>query len=229
MVADEYDFWLFDLDGTLVDAKWEYVRKVFDRAGDRLNYRFSDREAEVIWHGLGGQRNQLIRDCGLDPEAFWTVFHEVEDPRERAAASVLHDDAAELLATLNRRSIPVGIVTHCQEFLTEPVLSQLDLHDRFDSVVCCGDEIGWKPDPAPVARAMEDLGITEPQRGILAGDAHVDVAAAWNAGLDSVHVERHGHERRGQCVLGDYRVNSLDALLPAATDGGVDSKSSNRP
>jgi phosphoglycolate phosphatase len=101
-------------------------------------------------------------------------------------------------------------------------LSTLDLHDRFDSVVCCGEEIGWKPDPEPVACAMEGLGVDSGQRGVLAGDAHVDVAAAWNAGLDSVHVERHGHERRGQCVLGDYRVRSLDALLPAATDGGTD-------
>ena len=30
-----YDFWLFDLDGTLVDAEWSYTREVFDRVGDR--------------------------------------------------------------------------------------------------------------------------------------------------------------------------------------------------
>jgi phosphoglycolate phosphatase len=27
-----------------------------------------------------------------------------------------------------------------------------------------------------------------------------------------VHVERHGPYRRGRCVLGDYRVRSLDEL-----------------
>jgi len=31
----EYDFWLLDLDGTLVD-EWSYTREVFDRVGDRL-------------------------------------------------------------------------------------------------------------------------------------------------------------------------------------------------
>ncbi|MFC6725831.1 HAD family hydrolase, partial [Halobium palmae] len=40
-----------------------------------------------------------------------------------------------------------------------------------------------------------------------------DVGAAWNAGLDGVHVERHDPDYRGRCVLGDYRVSSLDELL----------------
>jgi len=39
------------------------------------------------------------------------------------------------------------------------------------------------------------------------------VSAAWNAGLDAVHVERVGHEDRGRCVLGDRRVSRLDELL----------------
>ncbi|OYR74105.1 3-phosphoglycerate kinase, partial [Halorubrum sp. E3] len=54
MTVADYDFHLFDLDGTLVDAEWEYTRAVFDRVGDRLGRAFSDREACVLWHGLGG-------------------------------------------------------------------------------------------------------------------------------------------------------------------------------
>ncbi|TQQ80930.1 HAD family hydrolase [Halonotius terrestris] len=223
MVTDEYDFWLFDLDGTLIDAEWDYIRRVFDEAGQRLGYRFSDHEAELIWHGLGGARNSLLQEMGLDPEAFWDAFHEIETPDERAAASRLHDDAAVLLATLDQQSVPVGLVTHCQSFLTGPVLAELGLADRFDTVVCCDEGIGWKPDPTPVRQAMRDLGVDESHRGVLAGDAAVDIGAAWNAGLDGVHVERHGHARRGRCVRGDYRVQSLTELLPAtAADGGID-------
>jgi phosphoglycolate phosphatase len=222
MVTDEYDFWLFDLDGTLIDAEWGYIRDVFDTAGQRLDYAFSDREAEIIWHGLGGQRDSLLREIGVEPAAFWTAFHEIEAPDERAAASRLHDDAAVLLASLDT-STPVGLVTHCQQFLTEPVLDALDLDDAFDTVVCCDETVGWKPDPTPVRRAMAELGVDESHRGVLAGDAAVDIGAAWNAGLDGIHVERHGHARRGRCVRGDYRVQSLTELLPAtAADGGID-------
>ncbi|WP_144904161.1 HAD family hydrolase [Halobellus captivus] len=224
----EYDFWLFDLDGTLVDAEWSYTREVFDRVGDRLGREFSDREAEVLWHGLGGARDPQLQAWGIDPETFWTAFHSVEDPQARAEATYLHDDAATLVGDLLAADVPIGVVTHCQEFLADPVVEHLDVGDWFDSFVSCTAELGWKPDPAPVYHAIERLGLdpTKPGRGVLAGDGASDIGAAWNAGLDGIHVERHPPERRGRCVLADYRVGSFGELsLPnhggnVAADGG---------
>ena len=106
---------------------------------------------------------------------------------------------------------PLALVTHCQEYLTDTVLDHLDIGDWFDTVVCCTDETGWKPDPAPVERALSRMGLlNDRDGGILAGDGPHDVGAAWNAGLDAVHVERHGHDRRGLCVLGDHRISGFD-------------------
>ncbi|ELZ18900.1 haloacid dehalogenase [Natrinema thermotolerans DSM 11552] len=205
----DYDFWLLDLDGTLVDVEWSYTRGVFDRVGDRLGREFSDRQAEIIWNGLTGSRDRQLEAWGVDPDAFWTAFHEEEDPIERAERTYLHEDAA-VVADLE---VPVGLVTHCQEFLTEPVLDHLDIHDWFDARLCCTEETGWKPDPGPVERVMNDLGVGHNgHRGVLAGDGACDVGAAWNAGLDAIHVERVGHEQRGRCVLGDHRVTSFDEL-----------------
>lgn len=233
MVVGDYDFWLFDLDGTLVDADWAYTRDVYDRVGERIGHEFTDREAELLWHGLSGARNPLLREWGFDPEAFWPAFHAEEDPQRRAVATYLHDDAERLLDALAEREVPLGLVTHCQRFLAAPVLDGLGLTERFDAVVCCTDDVGWKPDPAPVRHAMAELGVDVGSgekdvadgaarsdggedggpEGVLVGDGPNDIGAAWNAGLDGVHVERHGAERRGWCVLGDYRVSSLDELL----------------
>jgi phosphoglycolate phosphatase len=207
MVAGAYDFWLFDLDGTVVDADWSYTRDVFDRVGDRLGRRFTDREAETLWHGLGGARNPQLREWGVDPEEFWPAFHAEEDPAVRAEATYLHDDAAALVESLDR---PVGLVTHCQSFLAEPVLDHLDVRDWFDVVVCCTDDLGWKPDPAPVEHAMAEMDAVGD--GVLAGDGPSDIGAAWNAGLDGIHVERHGYDHRGRCVLADHRVTTFDEL-----------------
>jgi phosphoglycolate phosphatase len=207
MVPDGYDVWLFDLDGTIVDADPAYTHEVFDRVGDRIGREFTAEEAETLWHGLGGPRNSQLREWGLDPETFWPAFHDIEDPQARAAATHLHEDAAELVPELEG---PVGLVTHCQQHLTDPVLDRLDIRDWFDVVVCCTDDLGWKPDPTPVEHAMSRLDADGP--GVLAGDGDSDVGAAWNAGLDAVHVERHGPDQRGHCVLGDYRISSFDDL-----------------
>lgn len=205
----DYDVWLFDLDGTLVDTEWSYTREVFDRVGDLVGHEFSDYQAEVLWHGLGGSRDDQLREWGFDPAAFWDAFHEVEDPIERAEATYLYDDAAHV-ADIDG---PVGVVTHCAEFLTGPVLDSLDVRDWFDVVVCCDDDIGWKPDPRPLELALSDVGATPDHRGVYVGDAASDVGAARNAGLDGVHVERHDPHKRGQCVLGDHRVESFDDLF----------------
>jgi phosphoglycolate phosphatase len=248
MVAREYDYWLLDLDGTLIDVDWSYPRSVFDRVGDRLGREFTDREAEVLWHGLGGNRDDQLREWGIDPADFWPAFHDVEDPQRRAEETFLYEDA-EFVADLD---CPVGLVTHCQPFLANPVLDHLDIRDWFDTIICCDEELGWKPDPAPVEHAKRRLGVhanghegvsassegrspsdrASGQRpredeasggssgrrsdGVLAGDGASDVGAAWNAGLDAVHVERHGHDRRRHCVLGDYRIESFEELLATA-------------
>ncbi|WP_435124389.1 HAD family hydrolase [Halobaculum sp. D14] len=218
MVPDEYDFWLFDLDGTVVDAEWSYTREVFDRVGDRLGREFSDREAETLWHGLGGSRDPMLREWGVDPEEFWPAFHAVEDPQARAEATYLHDDAARLVESLRGRDRPVGVVTHCAEFLATPVAEHLDIADWFDTFLCCSADTGWKPDPEPLRVAMTDMGVdADGGRGVYLGDGASDVGAAWNAGLDAVHVERHAPDRRGRCVRADHRVTSFDDL-PRAGD-----------
>jgi phosphoglycolate phosphatase len=216
---ESYDFWLFDLDGTLVDAEWTYTRAVFDRVGDRIGRRFTDREAEVIWHGLGGARDEQLRAWGIDPDTFWPAFHDVEDPAARAAATYLHDDAADLVSALVDAGVPVGVVTHCQEFLADPVVDRLGVEGWFDAFVSCTPELGWKPDPRPVYHAIERLGFdpADPGHGVLAGDGASDVGAAWNAGLDGVHVERHSPARRGRCVLADHRVSTFDELPGVGT------------
>lgn len=213
MVADEYDYWLLDLDGTLVDVADGYTHDVFERVGDRIGYDFSQEQTAILWHGLGGFRDTQLERWNVDPAAFWEAFHAEEDPVARAEATYLYDDA-ERFADLDR---PLGLITHCQQYLTDPVLDHLDIRDWFDAVVCCTEETGWKPDPAPVELARAELDAAG--EGVLAGDGPQDVGAAWNAGLDGVHVERHGHERRGMCVLGDHRVESFDELFDRRAAG----------
>jgi len=202
-----YDYWLFDLDGTLVDTRWGYKREVFDRVGDELGRGFSDSEVHTLWHGLGGDRDDHLRSLDLDPEPFWETFDAIDDDVARAEATYLYDDAA----AVKDLDGPVGVVTHCPEPITERVLDRLDIRDWFDAVVCCSHEIGFKPDAEPVRRTVSELGAEGD--GLLAGDGETDVGAAHNAGLDSMHVERHDPHDRGHCIVGDHRVTSFDGVF----------------
>ena len=204
----DYEKWVFDLDGTLIDVDPAYVQDVFRRVGDRIGYEFTDRQAEAVWHGLGGYRNDQLDAWGIDTDDFWTAFHDEEDPEARADATFLYDDAARV----GDLDDPTVLVTHCQQYLTEPVLETLDIGDWFDAVVCCTEDTGWKPDPEPVHMALSAAGANG-GAGVLVGDGPQDVGAAWNAGLDAAHVERHGHDRRGLCVVGDHRLERVDQLV----------------
>jgi len=204
----EYDFWVFDLDGTILDVETEYAVSTMTEVGRRLGHRFSEREAERLWYGDGHARKDVIDGYGIDPEAFWRAFHEIEDPADRAASTRLQDDAL----VVGELDVPVALVTHCQEYLTRPILERHDIRDWFDAVVCCTDDLGWKPDPTPVEAGMSGLKVRGGDPGGMVGDSVVDAGAAHNAGLDSVHVVRHDPEQTGRCVLADHRIESLYAL-----------------
>lgn len=220
MSSTSYDFWLFDLDGTLVDVEPEYARDVLTLVGDRIDHEFTKKECTALWYGLAGNPDDLLQEKDIDPVRFWSAFHAVEDAEARAAATFLYDDAENILTDLD---CPVGLVTHCQQYLTDPVLDQLAIRDWFDTIFCCTEESGWKPDPTPIRMAMDEMDLgNNGNQGVLVGDSPDDIGAAWNAGLDGVHVERHGHDRRGLCVLGDYRVTRLDELATVSAGSAMD-------
>jgi len=187
-----YDFWLLDLDGTVVDVREPYVHEVVGEVGDRLGHDFTAREAELVWHGVGDRRDRVFEEKGIDAGRFWEVFHEVDEPAARAEATYVYDDAAAVADLAG----PVGVVTHCQSSLTGPVLDALDIRDWFDTVVCCSAETGWKPDPTPVELAVSELSVADDAYGAMAGDDPRDVQAAHNAGLEGVRVVRPNHAAR---------------------------------
>ena len=210
MEQHAYDFWLLDLDGTVVDVETSYVHEVCNSVGDRLGVSFTGQEAEQLWYGFDGARAEVLSSAGVEPERFWEVFHDVEQPQARAGATHLYPDAEEFVSRVKE---PIGVVTHCQEYLTEPVLDRLDIGDWFETVVCCTEETGWKPDPRPVELAMADLGVGHNgHEGALVGDDPQDVGAAHNAGLAGIHLQRHDPDRFGHPPAG-HRVSVLTDLV----------------
>ena len=215
MAPPAYDFWLLDLDGTLVDVDPGYKRELLTEVGDRLGVSFADPEVTRVWHGSTASRQGVLESKGLTERQFWSTFDEADDPATRVEATFLYEDAPVVRGLEG----PTGIVTHCPAPITAKVLAHLDIRDWFDTVVCCDETIGWKPDPAPIREAMADLSVsangngTNGAAGVYAGDGPHDVGAAWNAGLDGIHVDRHDAALRGEYVFADHSVRAFTDLL----------------
>ena len=93
LTESDYDYWLLDLDGTVVDIESGYIYDVFEEVGEHIGYGFSQEQAEILWHGLGGFRNSQLERWNVDPAAFWAAFHEVEDGETRADHAFVYPDA----------------------------------------------------------------------------------------------------------------------------------------
>ena len=208
MAPPEYDFWLLDLDGTLVDVDRGYKRELLSEVGDRLGVGFDDSEVTRVWHGSTASRKGVLESKGLTERGFWSVFDEVDDPEARVESTYLYEDAAVVRGLEG----PTGIGTHCPAPITARVLDHLDIRDWFDTVVCCDETLGWKPDPAPIREAMAHLSVNGGE-GVYAGDGPHDIGAAWNAGLAGLHVDRHDAALRGEYVLADHSVRAFTDLL----------------
>jgi phosphoglycolate phosphatase len=102
----------------------------------------------------------------------------------------------EVLDSLAERRLKAGVVTNKPAWLTEPLLEQLNLRERFVCVVS-GDTLAErKPHPLPLLHAAK-LAEAAPGECIYVGDAERDVQAAHAAGMPAL-VADYGYLRAGE-------------------------------
>ncbi len=105
---------------------------------------------------------------------------------ERLAVDTrLFDGMAEVLDYLERSPLPWGIVTNKPTWLTEPLLSALQLADRTACLVCGDTLTERKPHPLPLLHAARQLAVA-PEHCVYIGDAERDVQAGRAAGMRTV-------------------------------------------
>jgi 2-phosphoglycolate phosphatase len=207
---------LFDLDGTLADT-----------AGDlaaALNRVRADRALPPLPlpmlrpHASDGTRGMLDAGFGVkraDPqfealkEAFLAYYQDSLCEHSR-----LFPEAERVLADIERRDLPWGIVTNKAARFTLPLLDHLELSGRAAAIVCGDTTAQPKPHPAPLLHAATTLGV-DAARCVYVGDAERDVVAARAAGMKSI-VATYGYihaEAKPESWAPDGFIASLPALL----------------
>lgn len=184
----EWDAVLFDLDGTLANtiplilACYRHALAIH-RPGEPPN-------EEAVLAGIGRTLDEELAAFEPDRElreAFRLTY--LERQRE------LHDEmvtpfpgALTAVERLRARGTPIAIVTSKARELAMRTLQVCALDVHFDHVVTADDVSRGKPDPEPVHRATELLGIEPSPRVALIGDSLHDVHAGRAAGVTTVAV-----------------------------------------
>jgi len=178
---------LFDLDGTLIDSAPDLAAAAnamrARRGLEPVPY------AELRPLAGSGARGMLARAFDRTPadSDYVPLRDEFHDLYERGMldSARAFDDIEPLLARLQARGLPWGIVTNKARRFAAPMVQAL-APIRDAATLVCGDcTPHTKPHPAPLLEAARRLAI-EPSRCVYVGDDHRDMLAGRAAGMRTV-------------------------------------------
>jgi 2-phosphoglycolate phosphatase len=178
---------LFDLDGTLIDT-------APDMAGALNNLLIEENREPLPYSSIRpyvSQGGLVLTRLGFGDSV---TEAEIEPLRQRflqhyraivADESRLFDGFEQVLESLEARSILWGIVTNKPDWLTHPLLDQLQLSSRC-AVVIGGDTLAQrKPHPLPLQVAAERIGV-DCRQCVYVGDDERDIVAGRAAQMKTL-------------------------------------------
>jgi phosphoglycolate phosphatase len=174
---------LFDLDGTLLDTAPDMIGALNAlRLENQLDPLPFDVARASVSHGSARLVHLGFPDAAA--QRFATLqrrFLEIY-AAQLSLRTRLFEGMDTVLAQLARQGFRVGIVTNKPASLTNALLADLHLRERFACVVS-GDTLSErKPHPLPMLHAAGLAGV-EPDACLYVGDAERDVQAAHAAGM----------------------------------------------
>jgi phosphoglycolate phosphatase len=185
---------LFDLDGTLLDTAPDMVGALNALRGElALSALPYESVRNAVSHGAA--RVVKIGFPDADPAALEALQKRFLDIYRSALSrqTKLFAGMPEVLRQLDEWHIKSGIVTNKPAWLTEPLLEELGLRERFACVVS-GDSLAQrKPHPLPLLHAAM-IAQVSPGECVYVGDAERDVQAAHAAAMPAL-VANYGYLR----------------------------------
>jgi pyrophosphatase PpaX len=207
---------LFDFDGTLVDTT-EMIHQSMKHATSSVLGR-EDIPRETLLANVG---RPLPRQMELiDAENAELLLEAYRSHHEQHHDTLIGEfpGVEESLARLGSAGIKVAVVTSKRRLSVEMALKNFPgLRNVVDRFVTLEDTTEHKPNPEPLLRALELLGVPK-ERAAYVGDSPFDVEAAKAAGLANVAVswgafsEDRLREAEPDHLVTDIR-SAVDVLL----------------
>lgn len=179
------DALIFDWDGTLADSLAMLysanvaVMRHFELPFDRDLYRQHFAPDWRLMYARLGVPSERIEEAG----AVWRVAF------RGGATTELLPGVAETLRDLRARGIGLALVTAGERALVGPQLERLGVTELLPIRVFGDDFEAQKPDPAPLRRALDELGLADrPSDAAYLGDTADDMRMAAKVGVVPIGV-----------------------------------------
>ena len=206
----EFDVYLFDFDGTLVDS-YESLVLVFSGAYSKVGVKVPDGYVlRLMRCPLVAGYDEL--NAPKDEESVKIFTDEILrllDDEEVLRATKSYIEVEEVLKELVKRGKKLGIVTSNNKKHVCDVLKFLNIDKSLFSVIIGNEETKkHKPNPDPIYKGLEKLGVSK--KGVCyVGDALDDMNSALNAKVTPILVDRND-EYDGECEI---EITNLKELL----------------
>ncbi len=212
----EYDAYLFDADGTLLDSR-EIIHQSFNHVIKAMGATHPGSDYIGATIGLPMVKQiRLVMGEGRDDSYYSQAIdvyssYMLENYHNHLSA---FPGVKEGLATLHDMGKKLAVVTSRRRPGLERFLDHLGLAPYFDLLVTPESTTLHKPDAAPALFAAEGLGVA-PDRCVFIGDAIFDIECGHAAGMDTVLVSWGGMDPSDWPVQPDFTVHTFAELLPA--------------
>lgn len=190
----EYQAYLFDMDGTLVNSeplKGMALARACNNYGGNVD---ADIYKDVMGESWSVVTGHFFRHAGINPElAEFNTYFRSHYEGLLANQLELNDGAKEYLLALKKQGKTCGVVSSAATWMVENVLHSLALNDLFDVVITQEHVTKHKPDPEAYFLALEYLNV-DAQSTVIFEDSEAGVMAGVATGCDviAIHHEFNG-------------------------------------
>ena len=205
---------IFDLDGTLVDALPD-IQANANRALESLGYDLRLSLAETQPH-VGGGAHKLASNVlalPMEHDETMALYHAFADIYEKHPADhgQVFPGVMDVLDTLKDKGIPMSVVTAKPAKARVKVLDAMGLTPYLTLALSPEDGFAKKPAPDMLLECCRAMGV-DASETVMVGDTRFDVEAGFNAKCQTVAFAEHGY----QDVPAEYADRVVS--LPKFTD-----------
>ncbi|MBD8487261.1 phosphonatase-like hydrolase [Echinicola sp. CAU 1574] len=214
---------VFDMAGTTVDEDnvvYKTVRQVINDQGYNVSLE------EVLEFGAGKEKHQAI----IDVLTACTDEKNVQATADKAFANFkpslikayeeldvkTFTGVKELMESLRSNQVSVVLNTGYDRKTALGLLAKLgwEIGKDMDGLVTADDVVNGRPQPDMILKAMEIVGVKDPQKVLKAGDSTIDIEEGKNANCGLTIGVLSGAQTKDQLMTAspDYILNSVAEL-----------------